>query len=371
MKRFSRHALIAIQMLVSLAFVWGLLRRTNFEQIATHVAAASLSLLAISLVTKFMGFSLMAARLQRFSSGAGGLGFGESFRAQSIAFVGNNVLPLRLGEALKIGFMSRRGLSSISACIGIAAVERILDSLFLVLFIGAALLLFSDVIPASGALYLFSAVACAAFGVLCLAARLPDRFTSLVATVTSLLGARQSKLLTGYAAQFARGISALASPRLLISLVALTAGYWIFSALSVYIWILACGIEVPWHAAIVVLVFVSLSTVIPSAPGFIGTYHYFAALALGLFDVAPEMAASFAIVGHAVAIIPFTILLSPFVAKDIVALHRAGIPKVVGATRQLDDRAPEHDASSGEPRETGEAAEPTGVTEPVAAIRSS
>lgn len=349
MKRISRHALIAIQILVSVGFVWGLLRRTNFDQIASHVAAASVSLLAISLVTKFMGFTLMAVRLQRFTSGAGGLTFGESFRAQSIAFVGNNVLPLRLGEALKIGFMSKRGLSSISACIGIVAVERILDSLFLVLFIGAALALFSDVIPASGALYLFSAVACAAFTVLYFSARLPDRFTALVAAVTSILGARQSEILTRHAAQFARGISALASPRLLISLIALTAGYWIFSALSVYIWILACGIDVPWHAAIIVLVFVSLSTVIPSAPGFIGTYHYFAALALSLFDVAPEMAASFAIVGHAVAIIPFTILLSPFVAKDIVALHKAGIPKVVGATQGLDSRAPEADPTSCDP----------------------
>ena len=74
---------------------------------------------------------------------------------------------------------------------------------------------------------------------------------------------------------------------------------------------------------------------LPSAPGFIGTYHYFAALALGLFGVSTELAASFAIVGHAVAIIPFTILLSPLVAKDIVSLHRAGTPRVVGAAQRL------------------------------------
>lgn len=352
MKRFSRHALIAIQLLVSIGFVYGLLRQTDLARVGEHLAQASLPLLGLSLVTKFGGFGLMAMRLQRFSTSSGGLTLGESFRAQSVAFVGNNVLPLRLGEALKVGFMARRGLSSLTACIGIAAVERILDSVFLVLFIAAALILFADVIPTTGALYLFSAIALSGFVVLFLAARFPVLFETLVGRTTSFLGESASGMLSHHAGQFARGVGALASPRLFVSLVALTAGYWFFSALSVYVWILACGIAVPWHAAVVVLVFVCLSTVLPSAPGFIGTYHYFAALALGLFGVSTEAAASFAIVGHAVAIIPFTVALAPLVAKDIVQLHRAGTPRVVGAAQRLrssveDERGGSEEAADG------------------------
>ena len=354
MKRLSRHALIAIQLLISIGFVYGLLHQTDLARVGEHVAQASLPLLALSLLTKLGGFGLMAVRLQRFSTASGGLTFGQSFRAQSVAFVGNNVLPLRLGEALKVGFMARHGLSSITACVGIAAVERILDSVFLVLFITAALMLFSDVIPTSGALYLFSAIALTGFIVLFLTARVPALFERLVGQTTGFLGESASNMLRHHAGQFARGVGALASPRLFITLVALTAGYWLFSALSVYVWILACGIEVPWHASVVVLVFVCLSTVLPSAPGFIGTYHYFAALALGLFGVSADAAASFAIVGHAVAIIPFTIALAPLVAKDIVRLHRAGTPRVVGAAERLrssieDDSPTVEEAADGVP----------------------
>ncbi|MCP4006203.1 MAG: flippase-like domain-containing protein [bacterium] len=325
MKRFSRHALILIQGLISAGFIYFLLRKTNLDQVGSHLAAASVPLLTLALVAKFCGFSMMAIRLQRFADASGSFSLGESYRAQSIAFVGNNVLPFRLGEALKVGFMANCGLSSISTCVGIAGTERILDSFFLVLLIGASALLFSDLIPNNGGLYLFSGVASTGFVVLFLTARFPDRFGALVARTTRVCGEGPSRILTDHASQFARGVSALASGRVFLELVALTAGYWFFSTLSLCVLILACGIEVPWYAPIGVLVFVSLSTVIPSAPGFVGTYHYFAALALSLFGVGADVAASFAIVSHAVAIIPFTILLSPLVAKDIVALRRGGV----------------------------------------------
>lgn len=335
MNRLPRNLIIALQILFSAGFIYALLRRTDLDQIGQHLLEADLALIAFSLVTKLAGFTLMAARLERFVSGAGGLTFGESFRAQSVAFVGNNVLPLRLGEALKIGFMARRGLSSLTACVGIAAVERVLDSVFLALFIGAALILFADVIQTTAALYLFMTFAGLAFAGLFFVARFPALAQEIVGRVTLFLGESTSQALTHHAGQFARGVSALASPRLFLSLVVLTAGYWICSALSVYLWILACGISVPWYAAVVVLVFVCLATVLPSAPGFIGTYHYFAALALGIFGVSSELSASFAIVGHAVAIIPFTLALSPLVAKDIISLHRAAPPRVAVAAKRL------------------------------------
>ncbi len=335
MRRLPRHLIIALQLAVSLGFVYGLLRRTDLESVGSHVANASLGLIGLSLVTKLGGFTLMSLRLRQFVSSSGALGFSEAFRAQSVAFVGNNVLPLRLGEALKIGFLARCGLSSITACVGIVAVERILDSLFLVLFVSAALLLFSDVIATTGALYLFMGISISAFVVLFTMARHPNFAVRVASRVTRILGESASTLVARHVAQLASGMRALASARLFVSLILMTAGYWIFSGLSVHLWILACGIEAPWYAAVVVLVFVSLATVLPSAPGFIGTYHYFAAMSLGLFGVSSDMAASFAIVGHAAAIIPFTLALSPLVAKDVLSLHRTVPIRVVDATDRL------------------------------------
>ena len=44
----------------------------------------------------------------------------------------------------------------------------------------------------------------------------------------------------------------------------------------------------------------TLATTIPSSPGYVGTFHYFAALALRQFGTAPAVAAAFAILIHAV-----------------------------------------------------------------------
>lgn len=323
MTRLPRALLIALQLLVSAGFVALLFRRVDLPGLLERLAAADLTLLALSLGTKLAGLALMALRLDRVSRACGGLGFGRAFRAQSVTFVGNNVLPLRLGEALRVGFLARTGSIPALACVGLAAIERVLDSIFLVLFIVAALLLFPEQVPTTSALYLFSGLALAAFASLHLAARHPQRLADLVRRVTLPLGTTTSALLAEHALHFSRGIAGLASLPVLASITLLTAGYWVTSALSVSIWLEACSIDVPWHAAIVVLVFVSLATVIPSAPGFVGTYHYFAVLALALFGVEAEAATSFAIVGHATAIVPFTLLLAPFVARDILSLLRA------------------------------------------------
>jgi hypothetical protein len=58
----------------------------------------------------------------------------------------------------------------------------------------------------------------------------------------------------------------------------------------------------------VVAVFTAFATVIPSSPGFVGTYHFFVKTAIGFFGVASATATSFAIVGHAAAMLPFTLI---------------------------------------------------------------
>jgi uncharacterized membrane protein YbhN (UPF0104 family) len=54
------------------------------------------------------------------------------------------------------------------------------------------------------------------------------------------------------------------------------------------------------RAAVLVLVVVNLGIMIPSAPGYVGTYHALAMLALSAFGVEPTLAFSAALVMHAV-----------------------------------------------------------------------
>jgi uncharacterized membrane protein YbhN (UPF0104 family) len=55
----------------------------------------------------------------------------------------------------------------------------------------------------------------------------------------------------------------------------------------------------PPVAALFLLVMQIVSAAVPSGPGFIGTYHAAVVAGLAVFDVAPELALSVAIVIHA------------------------------------------------------------------------
>lgn len=337
-RQASRRLAVLVQLAISIGFVYLLLRKANLSQVGENLLAVSLPVLACALVTRFLAFSFMGVRLHYLARSAGGLSLANSCRAEAISVVGNTILPLRLGEVLKMGFMAKRGLSSFAACVGITAVERVVDTAFLVVFIALPVLFFAHVIPTSAALIVISVAACSVLALLVLAAHRPRKVAAVVSVAASPFGQRVSGALGSFTTRFAEGLAALASPRVVLLLAGSTAGVWLFSALSVHIWIAAFGFHLPWYAALVVLVFVALSTAIPSAPGFIGTYHYFAALALSLFGVSASQAASFAIVAQAMATLPLSIALAPFVAKDIAALDFRGIPRAKGSARQ--GRAP-------------------------------
>jgi hypothetical protein len=73
---------------------------------------------------------------------------------------------------------------------------------------------------------------------------------------------------------------------------------------------------------IVVIVFVAFGTMLPSSPGFVGTYHYFATAALVFMGIAEESAAAFATLAHLMAIVPFTLIALPFLMPDLVRALR-------------------------------------------------
>jgi len=72
-----------------------------------------------------------------------------------------------------------------------------------------------------------------------------------------------------------------------------------------------------------VLVFVGLGVSIPSAPGYVGVFHAAAALAVGLYGVAPSAAIGYALVFHASQIVPVTLLGWLYLLREHMSLGEA------------------------------------------------
>jgi len=72
--------------------------------------------------------------------------------------------------------------------------------------------------------------------------------------------------------------------------------------MMMYIFFFAFHLELPLPAAFVLMVIIIMGIAIPTAPGFVGNWHFFCVLGLGLFGVHKADALIYAIVLHFLSI---------------------------------------------------------------------
>jgi uncharacterized membrane protein YbhN (UPF0104 family) len=80
--------------------------------------------------------------------------------------------------------------------------------------------------------------------------------------------------------------------------------------------------HLPWTASLVLLVITTVSIVVPSSPGYVGTYHYLCQVALGMFAVPAGPALSFAIAVHGINFLPVFLVGLGFARHEGMAISR-------------------------------------------------
>jgi hypothetical protein len=77
---------------------------------------------------------------------------------------------------------------------------------------------------------------------------------------------------------------------------------WTINAAAIYVLFQAFAFDLPFTAAVVTMIILLIGIMIPTAPGFIGNWHYACILGLTLFGIAKPEALTFAIVYHFLSI---------------------------------------------------------------------
>jgi uncharacterized protein (TIRG00374 family) len=239
------------------------------------------------------------------------------FRSVLVAFAGNNVLPARAGEVLRMGYLARLGEAPVSAAVAIVVVERMMDMGMLAVFALATIGLAVMDVSAPLMLYGVTGVLLTGLGLAVAAARRPDLVIAGVELAARPLPDRFGQFVVRQASGVSQGLAALSSITAVVMVVVWTFLFWLSGVAGIALWIWAFGLDVPWYASIVVLVFVGVGGMLPSSPGAVGTWHYFARSGLTSLGVSASTAASFAIVGHFMAIVPWTVISLP-----ILLAHR-------------------------------------------------
>jgi glycosyltransferase 2 family protein len=311
--------LVAVGLLLSAGSIVLATRGISIGDVGDAIGTSSPGPLTLGVVLILASYPVLAVRWRGI---AADLDPPASPRMLELVLIGtavNNALPARLGEIARSIGLGRSASRPVMQSFGTVVVDRVADVVFFAVAFGATVTVSPTPrwvrwVGVGGSLLTGALVAAIAVAAVVMSRRAgrdaPDgRIRRHLVTlgeglrcVRTVRGAAQALVLT-----------------------ALAWGVWMVGA-----WLIAGSLDVDLSATQVLFTtgLLGLGSAVPSAPGFIGTYHWITASALGLFGVGGADALAFAVLLHAAWFIPTTIVGSVLMARwglGFTALRRASL----------------------------------------------
>lgn len=247
------------------------------------------------------------------------------FSITCVGFLAIIAIPARIGELARPYLISKKNGTPMSSAVGTILVERILDSLT-VLIIAMCVLFFTPLPPwlvRSGILILLATLGL--FAVMALMVVRRELALRIITPLIRMLPERHAGTVNRLIDHFIKGLRIVADPALFLYAAVLSIVIWLVDVAAIYLLFLAFGLNLPVAAAFVLMIILIIGIAIPAAPGFIGNWHYFCILGLALFGIQKTDALTFAIVYHVLSIgivIILGLIFLPFNRVSISDLRR-------------------------------------------------
>lgn len=309
---------------LSLFFIFLAFRQVSFNQVLLALGRANywyllpvLAVIVLSLVLRSLRWQYLLAPLQKVK--IGGL-----FTSLTIGYMANTFLPAHLGEFVRAWHLQKKTGIASSSVFATIVMERLIDVFSLLLLLAVSLMVFPfpGWVQKSGGVML---ALVAALSVLLLWMKKYQLKTmALSARLLRPLPASLAAKIKGLLQQFLNGVTALKRPAHYLAVGVLSLLIWVCYILTIqllfFAFTFAGRYQLPWSAALVVTVVTTISVVVPSSPGYVGSFHYLCQLALGLFAIPKGPALSYAFVLHAVSVYPLFFLGLFFLAREKLSL---------------------------------------------------
>ena len=245
-----------------------------------------------------------------------------------LGYLANNVLPARLGELVRSHALGEGEGVSRPTVLGTVVVERIVDTVIVVGLAGLAVVALGVGGVMSTAVGLgagFVGLLIVALAVANMSHRLP--FADHIAG----LAERYPRVLE-LARRLREGLSVARRPRTVVQALALSAVAWAASIVTFMAGGQALGVELSFLQAALLSSGVALATIVPSAPGYVGTFELTAVEVAKLFGVDRDAAFAMALLVHAM-------ILAVTSVGGVVAALRLGVGLGTGSGTKAADPA--------------------------------
>lgn len=329
--RVRRAAVATAGLAVSIVSLFLVARSVNLTDAAHTVANASIGplvlALAMMLVALGLRFVTCFVLLPDLPDGSR-VPVTRLVSPVLIGYLGNLVLPARLGEVVRAYLISRREGLVFGAALGSVALERIVDTatLAVMAFIAATLVgAASWIVQGTGFV--------AAAGVILVAALATTGLQPLVCLLGRLESIKVMRapisVLVRVLEPFAHWSGGAHRRRAIGLALLLSLGAWLCNAAMFWLVGQAVGASLSPAGTILVMAITVLATAIPSAPGYVGTFELAAVTVAGSLGVPREIAFALAVLAHVLGVLPTAV-------GGSVALTRLG-----GGLRRLSAEAAE------------------------------
>ncbi len=296
---FKQWLLVGFGTLLGLFFLylafrgvsWAEFRSGLAEMRPVYLLPSAVLLLAVQLV-RALRFGLIVSP---FSP----LNLKDSWDLMNIWGALNLIIPARLGELARPYLLQRRG-ASFSSVFGAVLVERFFDLLGLLLLLGVVLWTTPQQIPwvyvRLGQALLLALAGGYAVVLLVLIRR--EQVQAVVDRLVSWLPSRAGAFLGGVFQRIVAGLGIMASWKQAVVIFIYSVTIWTLFSTITYLFLRAFSIDAPFLVAVTTQVLLCIGVALPSAPGFIGTFHAACRYALALFGITAAIAVPFATVYH-------------------------------------------------------------------------
>jgi hypothetical protein len=296
MKKSKKTWIIGLIILVGI-FVF-VLYKIRPERLLAALVGVNLSWVMAAMVLNIANIAVESMRWQQIVfTVKKGARYRNIFEAFLVGFFGNIIFPLRVGDGLRIYFLSRQEGIKVSDVIWTFILDRIADVLFFLVLIGVTGLYF----PLSGetekAFHLLLLVISVVIAVLAALAYFWSRGEK-----ENLVGWR--KRLRNLVDRFASVLHGLFRARNLVVVSLMSLLSWILRMLIIWSMFEAFHLKLPIVASVVGIIMVNLGLVAVNTPANVGGFELALVAALKLFSVETETALSCALLLHLVEVVP-------------------------------------------------------------------
>lgn len=306
-KKTSKYFKIGLGVGVTLFFLWYALRGISINSLWAELKKADYWTLPFILIILVVYFWIKAWRWKILLHPIRKFTTYEVTPSMMIGFMGNNLLPMHLGDIIRVLVLGKQYGLNKPAIFSTVVLERVMD-VFAILFCLILGIIFLPGLPGwvqkSGwGMGIFGAVLMVFMAIYIKWTR---KFIDFFEKYFTFLPSGIYKNISNMIESSAHGLKSLKDPRLLLGNIFSSILQWMVLAITIHLSLISFNIRISFFATFIVNGVCAIGVSIPASPGFFGIIQACFRESLALFNVHETLAVASSMYYHIISYISIT-----------------------------------------------------------------